>query len=293
MTRGERQGTVLPVTTLPVTTRRPRALPARPFLAAGAVVLAGLAAAPQAAATETVEAPSCSAAVDGAPGQEVVLDPVSVIEPITGALAGLDPLGVLTGPFRPAWQNSGPIHLGALSAGQTEIPGSRIAAAVLTRLGEIPVVGPVLEQLAPAVTGALGSRCGILVRVTTPAGSGRAAAPVPPEEPGAPVPGGVAPAPGAAEPDGPGRGAVLGERIPGLSLSGAALNLGTVSVPQPGSPVVAGEPAFAGATHAAGSASALPDKRDTLPQPVLLAVLALTIVSAQLVRRLALRPRGR
>ncbi|WP_328611550.1 hypothetical protein OG943_21350 [Amycolatopsis sp. NBC_00345] len=286
MTRGERQGTASPVTT-----RRYRTRPARHLFAAGAGVVACLAAAPQAAAAETVEAPSCSAVVDGIPGQEVVLDPSAVVEPVTGALAGLDPLGLLTGPLRQAWQNSGPIHLGTLSVGQHEIPGNRIADAVIARLGEIPVAGPVLEQLTPAVTGALDSLCGILVRVTTPAGPDR---PPPPEEPGgpSPVPGG-APDPGAAEPDGPARGAVFGERIPGLSLSGAALDLSTVSVPQPGSPVAAGEPALAGASRAAGSASALPADRDTLSQPVLLAVLALTIVSAQLVRRLASRPRRR
>jgi hypothetical protein len=84
---------------------------------------------------------------------------------------------------------------------------------------------------------------------------------------------------------------VFGERLPWLFLSGAALSLHTDAVPQPGAVVATERPALAGSPQSAGSALTLPAAQDGLSQPVLLAVLALTVVSAQLVRRLALRTR--
>lgn len=87
------------------------------------------------------------------------------------------------------------------------------------------------------------------------------------------------------------RGAVFGERLPSLFLGGAALGLHTEGVPQPGAVVATERPTVVGSPQSAGSALTLPAAQDGLSQPVLLAVLALTIVSAQLVRRLALGSR--
>jgi hypothetical protein len=277
-------------------------MPARHFIAAGAVALVCFSATPQAAAAETVEAPTCSAVVDGAPGQEVVLAPQSVADTLAGVLAGLDPLGVLTEPFRTAWNSSGPIHLGTISAGETEISGSQVADAVAARLGEIPLLGPVLGQLMSTVRGVLDAVCGLLLRGVTPAAPGSPGAPASPVQPGSPVtppvPGSFDQNPGSADLIGTARGTVFGERLPGAFLSDTVSGLNTASfstaaVPRPGSVVATERSALARLPQAAGSASTLQAAPDPLSQPVLLAMLALTIVSAQLVRRLALRPSRR
>jgi hypothetical protein len=268
----------------------------RHFLAVGAVTLTCLIGAPVATADTAapVAAPSCAGTVEGTPGQPVVLDPASVTEPIARALAALDPLGVLTPAFRGAWANTAPLPIGAIPDHPTEISGGRIADAVIARLGEIPLLGPVLQPLASAVRGTLASVCVLLLRAVRP---------TPPAQPNPPAlvpvtPGaGVGGTPGASteyttvgDPgaESPGIGAVFGSRLGDLAPGAALYPMVTIGVPgAPGIPPLA----VATTPRSAGSAETLPANSDELSPVVLVALLLLTVVSAQLVRRWVLGPR--
>ncbi|KDN19203.1 hypothetical protein DV20_26465 [Amycolatopsis rifamycinica] len=233
----------------------------------------------------------CSATVTGVPGERLALAPASVTEPVVSALSGLDPLGVLTGTFRSLWAGTAPIPLGTVPAGQAVISGTRIADAVVTRLGELPVLAPVLAPLVSTVRASLASVCGIVVRGEVPG-----APPAdPPSTPANPAPAGGSPDGGtpiagrqwtiAAVPGSTaGGGAVFGTPIPG-QLPGAGFPAGA-EVPQAGGQV----PVALDARRSAGSAEALAAPRgDALSWPVLAGILLLAAVSAQLVRRWGFR----
>ncbi|WP_410675296.1 hypothetical protein [Amycolatopsis sp. cmx-4-68] len=266
-----------------------------PFLTAGAVAVAVVAGTPAAAAEAPATVVGCSATVTGVPGEQVALAPASVTEPVVSALAGLDPLGVLTGTFRSIWATTAPIPVGTVPAGQAEIPGSRIADAVVTRLGELPVLGAVLTPLVATVRTTLAPLCGILVRGQvpvpgTPSPGSAPPAPVDPAPPGAP---GVSPAGGtpiagrqwtvAAVPGSTSGGsAVFGTPIPGQLPGGGFPAPAGPGVPEAGS----GAPVVLDARRSAGSAEALPEgESDRLSWPVLAAILLLAAVGAQLARR--------
>jgi hypothetical protein len=264
------------------------------LLIVGTLTFIQLAGTPAFAADSPVTAQGCSSTVAGAPGQQVSLAPASVAEPLVSALSGLDPLGVLTGTFRTVWATTPPIPVGTVPAGQAEIPGARIADAVLARLGEIPVLAPVLTPLVSSVRTSLASLCGILVRGQVPGAPGATAPPAGPGSPagpGAPAGSGtavagrqwtVAPVPGPVS----GGGAVFGTPIPG-QLPGAGFpgSAGSV-IPQAGTEA----PLVVEARRSLGSAEALPEqRRDDLSWPVLAAILVLAAVSALLVRRWVLR----
>ncbi|WP_372671161.1 hypothetical protein [Amycolatopsis kentuckyensis] len=264
-----------------------------PFLTAGAVALTFLSATPAIAAETPATVVGCSATVTGVPGEQVALAPTSVAEPLVSALSGLDPLGLLTGTFRSIWATTAPIPVGTVPAGEAEIPGTRIADAVVTRLGELPVLAPVLTPLVSAVRSSLASLCGILVRGQAPAGS----SPTPPADPAPPgavggSPSGGTPVAGrqwtvAAVP-GPtsSGGAVFGTPIPGrLPGDGFPVFAGS-GMPQAGS----GAPVVLDARRSAGSGEALAaPPGDELSWPVLAGILLLAAVSAQLVRRWGVR----
>ncbi|NKQ57449.1 hypothetical protein HFP15_31750 [Amycolatopsis sp. K13G38] len=269
----------------------------RRLLAAGTLTFfCVLSAPPVATAADSgpVIAGSCSATVTGKPGQQVMLDPASVEQPITGVLAGLDPLGVLTGSFGAAWRAAGPIPVGTVGTGDSEIGGSQVAGAVTGRLNEIPVVGPVLKPLVPGVTDLLGSLCGLLVRAEKPVAppAGSPTAPPPSSAPADPTTspsgsGRIADGGDASE----GQGAVFGERLSDLLASGAAFSLNTAGVPGTGLDGAARAPQQSSLVNPAvqtGDARALPNAQRQLSAPILLAVVLLAVVSAQLVRRWAL-----
>ncbi|GAA5154461.1 MULTISPECIES: hypothetical protein [Amycolatopsis] len=270
----------------------------RQFLTVGALALTLLTGTP-AFATESTTAPSCTSTVTGTPGQQVLLAPGSVVQPVVDALSTLDPLGVLTAAFRSGWAAQAPIPVGVVPEGEAEIPGGRIADAVTDRLGDVPLLAPVLSPLVSSVRSSLAAACGILVRgpvvapapAPTPASPGPATAPLanPRVVSATPVPGAewtVVDTPGA-----PAGGVVFGTRLPGLLPGGALFPpLSGAGAPQAG--VAAGDagPAVvAAAPQSAGSGEALPVRRDELSLPVLTAVLLLAVVSAQLVRRWVLR----
>jgi hypothetical protein len=227
-----------------------------------------------------------------------------VADPIVGVLAGLDPLGLLAGPFREAWQALPPIPIGAVPAGQAVIPGFQIADAVTERLGELPVLSLVLEPLTPAVQQMLATACGVLARGLQP----NTPAPESPQAPGQ-APGQT---PGDAGAGGPGSGAAqeipyrpsASERfyqalltgrpatssaVPGSQL-GSLGGFGdrTTGAPQFG---IAGPAAQTEPERSAGRAQAMPATRDEVPAAVLAAVLLLAVVGALLVRRWVLRTR--
>ncbi|MCG8914942.1 hypothetical protein L6E12_03950 [Actinokineospora sp. PR83] len=287
----------------------------RPFLTAGALSLTLLSATPAVADEAPVVVADCAAIVTGTPGGQVALAPASVTEPVVSALAPLDPLGLLTGVFRSVWATTAPIPVGTVPTGEAEIPGDRIADAVLARLGELPVLAPVLTPLLSTVDTVLTPLCRILVRGGVP-GAPPESTPAPPPPPppagGAVPPGGdgtptagrqwvVAAVPGATSSG----GTVFGTPLPG-QLPGFDLPVGAGSgVPQAGGVPVAVDarlpagsaepradvvPVVADTPRSAGRVQALPTRLpDELSLPVLAAILLLAGVSAQLVRRWGLR----
>jgi len=261
-----------------------------PFLTAAALALVLAGPTPAVAAEAPVTVAECSATVTGVPGEQLALAPASVTEPVVSALSGLDPLGVLTGTFRSLWAGAAPIPLGTVPVGQVVIPGTRIADAVVTRLGELPVLAPVLAPLVPTVRASLASLCGLVVRGEVPgAPPVTSATPVPPgaaggsPDAGTPIAGRqwtVAAVPGSTA----GGGAVFGTPIPG-QLPGAGFPAGAQVPPAGGQ-----APVVLDARRAAGSAEALPAPRgDALSWPVLAGILLLAAVSAQLMRRWGFR----
>ncbi|HJQ45683.1 MAG TPA: hypothetical protein VJ870_05065 [Amycolatopsis sp.] len=175
-------------------------------------------------------------------------------------------------------------------------PGTGLTDTV-SQLNQIPVLGTVTQPLASAVPGALDTLCGALApsaapgtpsATTPPTSTTRPAVPAEPTGTGASATfGASAPAPGSG-------GVVFGspvpsgellplavDGVPGAAATGTAapvvnsLPLAVVSVPQP-----------------TGSAVALPQRRSDVPVPALAAVLALSLVSAFLVRRWVLGGRA-
>lgn len=260
------------------------------------LTLACFAGATPASADTPVVAPNCTAAVGGTPGQEVALDPTSLTDPLTSALADVDPLGLVGGTFREVWQGVPVIPVGTVPAGEALIPGAQIADAVTAELGELPVLALVLEPLTPAVREALTSLCGIVARGVLPGAPKPDAPPAPkPEAPNAPGQG----APGGTAPGDDGlsateryylQGRQAGSRSSGAAVFGSPLDLAGFgqpgAVPRSGpAPVAQGE-----TQRYAGSArTAPPTVRDDVPVPVLLALLLLALVGALLVRRWVLR----
>ncbi|PWW53706.1 hypothetical protein [Actinokineospora spheciospongiae] len=291
----------------------------RPFLTAGALSLTLLSAAPAVADEAPVVVADCAAIVTGTPGGRVALAPASVTEPVVSALVPLDPLGLLTGVFRSVWATTAPIPVGTVPTGEAEIPGDRIADAVLARLGELPVLAPVLTPLLSTVDTVLTPLCRILVRGGVPGAPPESApAPPPPSAGGTVPPGGDgAVPPGGGDPPTAGRqwvvaavpgatssgGTVFGTPIPGR-LPGFDLPVGA-GVPQAGGVPVAVDarppagsaepradvvPVVADARRAVGRVEGLPTRLpDELSLPVLAAILLLAAVSARLVRRWGLR----
>lgn len=271
----------------------------RRALIASSLTITCLAGATPASAEESIVAPNCTAVVDGLPGQLVALDPLSLTDPIADLLAGVDPLGLLAGPFREAWQGGAPIPVGVVPAGGTTIAGTAIADAVIARLGELPVLGLVIQTLTPAVRESLTAACGILARA-------RGALPgAPPSEsppPGQTPGGGAGQAPGqpggaAGSPVVPYRPSASERYYQGLSsVSYRAPGYGTAlgSLAEfgrrtPGAAPVPRAVSDPVPARSAGDAEAMPATRDAVPPVVLLAVFLLAAVGALLVRRLVLR----
>ncbi|HVV14478.1 hypothetical protein [Amycolatopsis sp.] len=271
-------------------------MPSRRLLTAGLTLTMLCLTATPAEAADPVLVPSCSATVTEQPGRQVVLDPAGVTGPIRQALTKLDPLGLLTGQFDTDWAAAGPIPLGTVPEGQAEISGATIADAVTARLGEIPLLGPVLQPLVATVHGTLASLCGILLRGTAPAAAPPASTPGSAPQPGSPTSPGASPSSSSSSarlPDSTASGAsgptVFGSLVPG----GALFPLTGSGVPGNGAALDRLQPAaLASAPQPAGSAEVLPTRHDALSTSTLTALLLLSVVSALLVRRWVLGGRG-
>ncbi|KAA9155644.1 hypothetical protein FPZ12_029260 [Amycolatopsis acidicola] len=261
----------------------------RRIMAAGTLTFFLLSATPATAAESTIV--SCSATVEGAPGRQVLLDPASVTAPITSALDKLDPLGLLSGQFRTAWANTSPIPVGTIPEGRSTVTGADIADAVTGRLGQIPLLGPVLGQLTSLLSQTLDSLCGLVLHGVVPALPAPPAAPAQPAQPAQPVApanpvsGGLSSTPAdVAAPSrfGSGGGALFGTPLPVATffpLSGSG-------IPGVSAPLDISQPTALGASpQSGGSADVLPTSAEQLPLTELTALMLLSVVSAVLVRR--------
>jgi hypothetical protein len=281
----------------------------RRALIASSLTITFLTGALPASAEESIIAPNCTAVVDGTPGQLVALNPLSLTAPIADLLAGVDPLGLLSGPFREAWRSGAPIPVGVVpAAGEATIAGTAIADAVTARLGGLPVLGLVIRTLTPAVRESLATTCGIVAR----AGGALPGVLPPPSESPPPgqtpgggagqTPGGGAGQPGgvAGSPAGPYRPSASELYHRGLSSGlyrtpGYGTGLGSLAQFGQRSPGAAPVPQAAsdpGPAESAGDAEAMPAigaTGDTVPPVVFLAVFLLAAVGAALVRRVVLR----
>jgi hypothetical protein len=287
----------------------------RRALIAGSLTITFLTGVLPASAEESIIAPNCTAVVEGAPGQLVTLNPLSLTAPIADLLAGVDPLGLLSGPFREAWRSGPPIPVGVVPAtGEATIAGTAIADAVTARLGGLPVLGLVIRALTPAVRESLATTCGILARARgalpgvlpppseapppgqTPGGNGQTPGGGAGQTPGGgSLPGGI-----AGSPAGPYRPSASERYYQGLSSgmyrpSGYGTGLGSLAEFGRRSPGAASVPQAAadqGPAESAGDAEAMPATGaigDTVPPVVFLAVFLLAAVGAALARRVVLR----
>ncbi|WP_431906468.1 hypothetical protein [Amycolatopsis thermoflava] len=173
------------------------------------------------------------------------------------------------------------------------IPGDDITDG----LGSIPLLGPVLQPVTETVTTVVDSACGLLVPTVQPE------APVPGEQQ---PPASPSTTPPSSSPSANSAGTPSGGRLTAQESSGGgatarfgfadplpfgpALNFGAPGAPPQA--VAAGKTDVVSTQRPTGTAEALPVTRDELSQPVLLATLALTLVSAQLVRTWVRRMRG-
>ncbi|WP_156131584.1 hypothetical protein [Amycolatopsis methanolica] len=164
-------------------------------------------------------------------------------------------------------------------------------------LASIPLLGPVLQPLTETVTGVVGSTCEILVPPVHPEAPGTGEQ-QPPATPSATPPSSSPSANSAGTPSGgrltaqesSGGGATARFGFADPLPFGPALNFGAPGAPPQA--VAAGKTDVVSTQRPTGTAEALPVARDELSQPVLLATLALTLVSAQLVRTWVRRMRG-
>lgn len=265
----------------------------------GAQAVPGVAAPIATAEPGPLIADSCSATVEGRPGQRVLLNPAALTDPIADVLDGLDPLGILVPQFRSTWNSSPAIPLGTVPSGGTVISGTRIADAVVGSLGRIPLLSGVVDALTPAVRAVLEVTCSLIVRDTTPTPT-PTPRPAPPGTADPPPPSGPA-APGAPEAGTPppsvvppeysiaGQAPQLDVPAVGIPPEGIAFNYGGNSVPQFG--ILGADAELLHSPRSAGSARALPAEADSLRQPLLLAVLLLALVATQLARTWLLRTR--
>lgn len=118
-----------------------------------------------AAAAEPVVAGSCTATLQGVPGQPVSLSTAAVVDPVANLIRTVPLLGPpLAEPFKQTFTALPPIPVGSIPTGSGVITGGEIANKVVAELNKIPLLGPVIGILANTVQQTLASTCGITVR---------------------------------------------------------------------------------------------------------------------------------
>jgi hypothetical protein len=268
----------------------------RRLVLAGTFVVALAAGTPTARAADPVLLTGCAASVQAAQGQQIELSRDAVLEPISKALGTLDPLGVLTPPFRDLWHAQPPIVLGS---GPGTISGAVIADAVVGQLHQVPVLAPVIDALVGPVRSVLMMTCGVLVQPIAALAGAPAPVPGSPAAPGVPgrFPNPGAPAGGPAAPP-PSPGAVDGQPpeppfYNSTGLLGPDLSPDGIAFDYSGAPqtqAINVDPRAVDASLSAGRADALAMRAPGPARlPFLLATLVLTLVTTQLIRTWALR----
>jgi hypothetical protein len=125
-------------------------------------------------AAEPIVVGSCTASVQGTPGQPVSLAPGAVLGIVTDAVRAVPILGPpIAGAAGQAFAALPPIPIGALPNGTGYITGGTIANAVNAQLKKIPLLGPVLGTVLGTVQTQLTALCGVTVK-----GANAVAAPV-------------------------------------------------------------------------------------------------------------------
>lgn len=262
----------------------------------------------RAAAAEPVTASHCGAVVTGEAGSQVLLAPDAVTDQVAALLGPLDLLGVLAARFREEWQAQPPLPVGSVPSGEAVIPGDRVAESVVRRVGELPLLAPVLDALVSAVRDVLGRTCSLIVRGERPggpdgsdgAGGGNGIDGGDDSGEAVPAPAGSArggpgsePRPGVWDRDPGGAppeysivddGARLG--VPGLLVSPDGLTFDARTGRAPGFGILDAETESGRETPSrhAGTALALRTDDADIHVPVVVAVLVLTLVSTQLIR---------
>jgi hypothetical protein len=108
---------------------------------------------------------SCSTSVQGTPGQPVSLSPSAVVEPVATVINGIPLLGPpLVAPFRQAFNALPPIPLGAFPNGTATVSGADIATKVNAELAKLPLLGTVVNTVAPGVQQSLTKLCGVTLQ---------------------------------------------------------------------------------------------------------------------------------
>ncbi|WP_086818668.1 hypothetical protein [Allokutzneria sp. NRRL B-24872] len=305
-----------------------------------------------AAAAEPIVVGDCKATVMGTPGQPVSLNPGAIAAPVVNLVRAVPLLGPpIAGEADKAIRRLPPIPIGAVPNGSGGfITGGHIASAVIDKIDDIPLLGPVLGTVLGGVRQVLTAGCGVTTKVANEAskpvqdgtgaiadasqrltgGGGSTPAPNQPPKPNPGQQPGQQPGPGQQNPPpqlqpganpGPGVGGLPDFQLPrwpaggfydfgrvplydysnlpvampgGLGALAPGLRYGQ-NVPgyDPGFGQL-GDPADADGVRSAGQASALPSGQSgRVAGPVLLAALALSCVTAALVRTVALRRQPR
>ncbi|WP_199440560.1 hypothetical protein [Umezawaea beigongshangensis] len=127
-----------------------------------------------AGAAEPIVVGNCRTSVQGEPGQPVSLATSAVLQPVSDLVRAVPLLGPpLAEPFGRAFAALPPIPVGSVPTGTGHVHGADIANAVVAKLREMPLLGPVVGALATSVQQTLSAGCGITVTAV-----GSAVAPV-------------------------------------------------------------------------------------------------------------------
>jgi hypothetical protein len=117
-----------------------------------------------AGAAEPIVVGDCRTSVRGEPGQPVSLATSAVLQPVTDLIRAVPLLGPpLAEPFARAFAALPPIPIGSVPTGTGHVHGADIANAVVGKLREMPLLGPVIGALATSVQQTLSAGCGITV----------------------------------------------------------------------------------------------------------------------------------
>lgn len=120
-----------------------------------------------ASAAEPIVVGDCSTTVRGEPGQPVTLRTSAVLGVVVDAVRAVPVLGPpLAGSVHDTVAKLPPIPIGSVPSvpgRSSTISGAKIADAVVAKLRELPLLGPVLSQVVNSVRGTLTNLCGITV----------------------------------------------------------------------------------------------------------------------------------